>query len=501
MPEFRLLGPLEAVEGGAPVSLPVGKPRALLARLLLDAGRVIPAETLVDSLWGDRPPVSARKLLQVHVSQLRKALGPEAIETRRPGYAVRVEPGGLDLTRFEALMDAARDTPDAARRSELLGEALSLWRGDALVEFGSEPFAGGASRRLAELRLAALEQRIDAELELGHHQRLVGELETLVDEEPLRERPRRQLMLALYRSGRQADALARYREGRRVLVAELGIEPTPSLQDLERAILRRDPELDEIRGGRSRPRGCILCAGVQLAELVAPLCDADRELLVVALVAEPDELARRSTQLQQTRERMLARGVALRTAAFTSQSPADDIVRLAVEQDAELVVTEYVSPDAFTSAPCDVAIASKEFHFQKGAPIVVPFGGRREEWAALELGAWIARAHDVPLQLAGIGATTERRDASRMLAGASLALQRFAGIAAEPVIVPADEIVPPGAGLVVASLPPGGLDARRRELLEGSAAPALLVRAGLRPSGLAPERTLTHFSWSLADST
>src|SRR5205823_7274199 len=130
---------------------------------------------------------------------------------------------------------------------------------------------GPATRRLGELRLSALERRVEADLELGKHAALVGELEALVDREPLREVPRRQLMLALYRCGRQADALARYREGRRTLVEELGIEPTPSLQELERAILRRDPHLDEVRGGRSRVRGCVICLGLELRELVAPV--------------------------------------------------------------------------------------------------------------------------------------------------------------------------------------------------------------------------------------
>src|SRR5712691_5603291 len=241
MTEFRLLGPLEASAHGKPVELPGGKPRALLARLLLDAGRVVGVETLVDSLWGERAPPSANKVLQVYVSQLRKALGAGRIETRAPGYLLRAERDEHDLGRFEALAETARESGDPRRRAKLLNEALELWRGPALEEFRGEPFAAAAARRLAELRLSALEQRIQAELELGEDARLVGELEALVEQEPLREWPRRQLMLVLYRCGRQAEALERYRDGRRRLVEDLGIEPSPRLQELERAILRHDP--------------------------------------------------------------------------------------------------------------------------------------------------------------------------------------------------------------------------------------------------------------------
>ena len=503
MTDFRLLGPLEAVEDGERLPLPVGKPSALLARLLLDAGRVVPVETLVDGLWGEHPPASANKLLQVYVSQLRKAVGHEAIETRKPGYLVRVEHGHFDLMRFEALAAAGGDTSDAARRSELLAEALSLWRGPALAEFRTEPFARPAARRLAELRLAALEQRIDAELELGRHDRLVAELEALAAEEPLRERPRRQLMLALYRSGRHADALARYREGRRLLVDELGIEPSPALQELERAILRRDPALDERRGGRRLARGCVICVGVGLYELVAPLCGQDRELLLVELAADAAELVARSARLEELREQLVARGVEARTACFTSSVPGEDLVRLALEQEAELLVSPQLPPQAQAAltagAPCDVAIAAHGLQFAPGRPIVVPFGGGREEWAALELAAWIARAHGLRLRLVGTEADSDRRDASRMLAGASLALQRFAGIAAEPVIVPpgVEGIRSVPASLVVASLPPEELDPIRRALVEDATLTVLLVRGGLRPGGLAPDQTLTRFSWSL----
>ena len=227
MTDFRLLGPLEALRGGEPVDLPAGKPRALLAQLLLEANRVVSTDAIVDGLWGHRPPASARKLVQVYVSKLRGALGRECIETRAPGYCVPATRDGHDLARFEDLTARARSEPDAGRRETLLVQALSLWRGPALVEFRGFPFAAPAVRRLAELRLAALEDRIDANLELGRQDGVIAELEALVVEEPLRERPRRQLMIALYRSGRHAEALASYREARRLMIEELGIEPGP----------------------------------------------------------------------------------------------------------------------------------------------------------------------------------------------------------------------------------------------------------------------------------
>ena len=506
MTEFRLLGPLEAIEDGLPVSLPGGKPRALLACLLLEAGRVVSAETLVESLWGERAPASAHKVLQVYVSQLRKALGAGAIETRPPGYLVRAAPDELDLGRFESLAEAARDATDPGRRSELLRQALSLWRSAALAEFRQEPFAGPAARRLCELRLSALEQRIEADLELGRHEAVVGELEALVEQEPLREVPRRQLMLALYRCGRQADALARYREDRRALVEELGIEPSPALQELQKAILRHDPWLASTApAGRASERGCVVCAGTPLSELVAPLCTDGRELVLVELAEDAAELAELSARLEAARATLLGRGVDARTACFTSSGSGEELVRLAVEQNAELLVVGGPSqlPEALADAPCDVALAPRpDLRFEPKAPVLVPFGGRREEWAALELGAWLARAHGLPLHVLGAEASEGRRDASRMLASASLALQRFAGAVAEPVIVAPgpDGILAAAGSVVVVSSPPGELDRTRQALVERSGVPLLLVRAGLRPGGLAPERTLTRFSWSLREA-
>jgi DNA-binding SARP family transcriptional activator len=244
--EFRLLGPLEAVVDGAPVRLAAEKPRALLALLLLNRNRVVPTERLVDELWGEEPPARATKALQVYVSQLRKALGPERLVTRSPGYELRVDEGELDVARFESLVAAAREqlsAGNAKAAAKGLREALELWRGPALREFRSEPFAELAAARLEDQRLAAVEDRLQAELDTGEAARVVPELEELVTAEPLRERPRELLMLALYRSGRQADALDLYRRTRDLFVNELGIEPGPGLRELEQAVLRQDTAL------------------------------------------------------------------------------------------------------------------------------------------------------------------------------------------------------------------------------------------------------------------
>jgi DNA-binding SARP family transcriptional activator len=497
MIRFRLLGPVEALVEGEPAKLPGGKPRALLVRLLLEPGRVVPVDTLVDDLWRDPPP-SAHKVVQVYVSQLRKVLGPDAIETRSPGYLSPSGPDESDLGRFEQLAAEARGTRDPVRRASLLREALELWRGPALAEFRDEPFTDAAARRLAELRLYVVEERIDAELERGEQARLVPELEALVEQEPLRERPRGQLMLALYRCGRQAEALEHYRAGRALLVDELGIEPGPALHELERAILRQEPALAEPRG-RPHARGSVVCGVPELAGLVAPLAGDDRELVLVDLVADAAELRERAGAL--------GRGGAehgARTASFVSESLGADLTRLAGEQDAELLLCGPLDPAnlerVLSGASCDVALAPRpELGFEPSGPVLVPFGGDREEWAALELAAWIGRAHGLQLRLLGSEAREGRRDASRLLANASLALQRFAGTTAEPVLVTAglDGILAEPGSLLVASLPAKGLDRTRTELAERTKVPLLLVRGGLRPSGLAPEQTLTRFSWSL----
>ena len=242
--EFLLLGPLEAVESGQPVPLGGRQQRALLAALLLRPNEVVPADQLIDGLWGERPPPTASTVVQLYVSRLRKLFGRDRFLTRPGGYELAIEPSRIDAGRFEALLAAAHETVDAAETARLLREALALWRGPALVDFAYDEFAAAESRRLEELRLAALEDRIDADLALGRDAELVGETEALLAGQPLRERLRGQLMLALYRSGRQAEALAVYRDGRHALVEELGLEPSPALRDLERRILDHDPALE-----------------------------------------------------------------------------------------------------------------------------------------------------------------------------------------------------------------------------------------------------------------
>jgi DNA-binding SARP family transcriptional activator len=246
--DFRILGPLEVREGEREVALGRGKQRALLALLLLHRDQVLSTDRIVDELWGERPPPTAAKIVQNHVLQLRRALengdsAGAALLTRGRGYLLHVEPGNLDLDAFLQLVEAgegALASGQAAEAAETLSEALALWRGPPLADFAYEQFAQTAIGRLEELRLAALERRIEADLALGRHREVVGELKELVSAHPLREGFGAQLMLALYRSGRQAEALEVYRDARRALVEELGIDPSPALQELEQAILRQE---------------------------------------------------------------------------------------------------------------------------------------------------------------------------------------------------------------------------------------------------------------------
>ncbi len=262
--EFRILGPLEVCADGRELSLGGAKQRALLAVLLLHANEVVSIDRLVDELWGDRSPATAVKTVQVYVSQLRKALrgrrgeGDEerVLVTRATGYMLRVEPGQLDADRFQRLVHQARQELAAERprqAAQMLLEALALWRGPALADFALDGFAQNEIARLEEARISAIEERIEADLALGRHSELVGELESLVTAHPLRERLRGQLMTALYRSGRQAEALETYRQGRRLLADELGLEPGEALKRLERGILEQDLALGPVGVAQAPP--------------------------------------------------------------------------------------------------------------------------------------------------------------------------------------------------------------------------------------------------------
>jgi len=257
MLQFRILGPLEVVERDVPLSLGGAKQRAVLAILLLHRREVISTERLIDELWGERPPATAAKTLQGYVFHLRRALGDGLLHTQRAGYELELASDQLDADQFERLAAegrAALNSGDPTAAARCLRDALELWRGQPLADFAYESFAQAEIARLQEARLAALEDRIDADLALGRQEQLVGELDALVREYPLRERLRAQLMLALYRSGRQVESLAVYRDARETLVGELGLEPGRSLQELEQAILRQDPQLGPTLRRPPRPR-------------------------------------------------------------------------------------------------------------------------------------------------------------------------------------------------------------------------------------------------------
>ena len=282
--EFRLLGLLEVGEGGRAIEFARGQERALLAVLLLHANEPVSTDRLVEELWADQQPENAAKTLQVYVSRLRKSLGAGRLVTTHVGYSLAVEPGELDTDRFERLVDEGRNAlaeGDSAGAERLLSDALSLWRGPALADFRFDSFAQEEIRRLEELQRAARADRIEARLAHRHADGDISELEQLVSESPLWERPRGQLMRALYRAGRQADALELYRSTRKLLDDELGVEPSPELQALERAILNQDPMLSAPapavrraiarRGGRLLLAGGVLIAAAAAAALVALL--------------------------------------------------------------------------------------------------------------------------------------------------------------------------------------------------------------------------------------
>ena len=522
--EYRILGPLEVVDGEQPVPLGGPKQRALLALLLLRANEVVATDTLIDRLWGERPPATAAKVLQVQVWRLRKALGGDALGTRSPGYVLRVGAGDFDLARFELLVSEARGAAPAVAAAKLR-EALALWRGTPMADLAHEDFALAEVGRLEELRVVALEDRIEADLTLGRHAELVADLEALAATHPYRERLHGQLMLALYRAGRQADALERFQELRRRLDDELGLEPGEVLKQLQKAILAHDPSLDVPDRPQQVTRGETVLLAVDrstgdpelLLTLAQPLVrsEAGREL-VIAQVVGAGELSAATAALGERAAALASDGMTVRAAAFSSQSFGHDVARLASRHEADLVVATLASgaldeetARLLEAAPCDVALLVASGGARPG-PIIVPFGAAENDWAALELAAWFARSTGDPLRLIGAAsdARADRRDASRLLADASLIVQRTAGIPAEPLLArPGGESVAAladGAGLLVVGLSDRwraeGLGRTRSELAAAPPAPTVFVRRGVRPGGLAPAESRTRFTWSLTQA-
>jgi DNA-binding SARP family transcriptional activator len=493
----------------------------------------VSVERLADDLYAGAAPVTAVTQVQRQISELRRALGaPSVIETRSPGYVIRLSPEQLDLHRFERLTEeAGRALSDgqAAVAARLLRKALALCRGAPLADFEYESFAQAAIERLEEIRVAALVQQVEAELALGHHAQLIGQLEQLVAERPLHEPFRAQLMIALYRSGRQAEALEVYRKARAALVEEFGIEPTRALLELERAILTQDRSLELGRaagvGGRS-PRDADRALLVvssdenrldELLDIAEPLARLpDRELILVHIVERDGDLEHAASELNARRA---ALGAKARTAAFTSSEPASDVVRMATTYDVDVVLLDAPAgiagdllPDELGAilerSPADVAVLVRAaVDLAAGDGVYVPFSGGEHDWAALELGASLASAAGAPLRLVGTKADPARghRDASRLLADASLAVQRVVGVETYPVLAaPTHESLVTAveqAAVVVVGLSPRwrreGIGDARRALVGKARVPILLLHAGPRPGGLAPAGSQTRFTWSL----
>jgi DNA-binding SARP family transcriptional activator len=512
--DFRILGPLEVVERNRALTLGGSRQRTLLAVLLTRANQVVSADRLIDEVWGEQPPGNAANALHYHVSRLRKALGPDApIVTRDPGYLIRVGPDELDLLRFERLVEEAQNIePDGAAR--LLREALGLWRGPALADLTETSAARNEIRRLEEVRLSALEQRFEADLALARHAELVGELEAVVCEHPLREQLRAQLMRALYASGRQAEALDVYRETRAMLVDELGNDPALNRSAAATGAL-----------ASPRHRAIVIAASDEnrlddLLAIAEPLArQPTRELIVTRLLKEGGDLAAANAVLAERRRSLARRGVSSRVTAYTTPAPGEEVVVIATEHDVDLVLVD--APAALLDggsldeelaailarAPCDVGVLVGSDKAEVG-PIVTPFGGVEHDWSAIEVAAWLAAALGTTLRLLGTEADAAlgRRDASRLLGRASLLVQQVVGIVAEPLLVrPGEEGVLDAARdarLLVIGLSDRwrteGIGPVRLAVAAGARVPTLFVRRGLRPSGVAPNETLTHFTWTLA---
>jgi DNA-binding SARP family transcriptional activator len=531
---LSILGALEVSEDDRVFDLGGGKQRAVLAILLLRTGEIVSVDALIDALWGVQPPDKAENTIQVYVSRLRKAVG-ERLVTRKPGYILNVlEEDDFDARTFARAVEQARGTSDVAEAARLLREADALWRGAPLADFAFEPWAQREIDRLNEVRLTAIEERFDAELLLGRGGELVPELETLVAQHPLRERLRAQLMTSLYRAGRQADALGVYQDARRALTDELGIDPSPALQQLERDILAQDGSLVQstapAKGANLEPPATDVsiviaprdpsCSGALLA-LAEPLARSEppHELILCRLIGawSSGDLREATRALRDDTVDLQRRGVAARAIAFNSNEPAVDFARLASENPVDLLLFDaepdmFEAGDARSLAPilaavgCDVAAVIGAARATKaGAPIIVPFGGADHDWSALQFGAWLAKINGAPLHLLGsVGdAATGARDASRLLANASLVVQRMTRVVAEPILVePVAGVLRAidSAGAVVIGLSERwrteGLGPFRAQIAEAARAPVVLLRRGEASTGLSAQADQTRYAWS-----
>lgn len=536
--EYRILGPLEVVVGGHSVSLGGRVQRAVLGTLLLDANEPVSLDRLVDSVWGAKPPPSAAHAVSEYVSRLRKQLGAEAIGRTPAGYVLRAPPSRIDLERFEELVGQARQElagADTRRAAELLDEALTLWRGRPFADTPLEDFAQARVARIEELRLIAIAARAEARLALGRADEVVPELEGLTLEYPHDERLAGLLMLALYRAGRQTDALACYQATRSRLSVELGIDPSQSLQELERKILTQDESLSlepvDIEPVRSV---VVLPSRLEqvepLTELAAPFGRSRNPHEVILTWIEPPgpaaevsrALAEASATLARLRAELVESGARARIAAFTAADRGEDLLRLALRPDVDLLVlgTDLSELEdgrfgaelnrVLATAPCDVALwfeRDEPAPVAADGPILVPFGALDHDWAALELAAWLASITGRPLVLLGTAArpSGEDRDASRMLADAGLLIQRASGVVPEPRLIEPGRtglLEAIGAGCLVVSgvsdrWSTEGLGATRLGLAQSARSPVLFLRRGQRPSGLSPPDRLTLYRWSM----
>lgn len=543
--ELRVLGPLEVVEGAREVPIPSRMQRSILAMLGLYRGAVAPRERLIDELWGDAPPPSADHALNVHLAGLRQRVTGDRIQTIGSGYRLRMDDVDLDLDRFERLVaqgDASLRAGDASSAVERFHSAMALWRGEPLEDLAGEGSLRAERARLDELRLVVFERAIDAQLAAGQHAEAIPQLQRAVAASPLREGATVRLMLALYRAGRQAEALEAYRRARTVLDDQLGVEPGPELERMQLAILAHDPALQPeaaVVNATQDPEAAAIAAPVRelivtgfdddgLADAIDAAVDlvrdGERGLILARLTErDPAAFAAAVAELRPRRADLRERGVTVRTATQTTNAWGLDLARLALRATAELIVVGGVAPEADGRLPEPVATLLEEGSVQVAlvipgervapvadAPILVPFGGADHDWAALELAAWLARARPTRLIIAGSMASSPVAgavaDASRLIADACLVVQRILAVDAEPALVE-----PSAAALAAAAKGAShvilGLSDRWREEGLGSfraavaaQVPGIVIatRRGLRPGGLAPREALTRFRWSIA---